>query len=240
MFEQIVDAIKKSVRPETVFLREKEYATREQLFLPPTEREVKTLNLSTLTGIVAFLNKDVDLLSAEQLFLHVEDSDQVDLYGFAPADGFGQRHRYLTSLFQGNKFPYGSWINQEQFILNLHTMFVRDMDDDLNELLETVSNVVASAEVESGDDGISQQVQTKKKVTVSRTTLKNPITLTPMRTFHEITQPSSPFAFRVRKREENEVEFCLAEADNSAWKREAKDAIATWLGVRTSGVAIIT
>lgn len=76
------------------------------------------------------------------------------------------------------------------------------------------------------DDGMTQTVQVQTGVvTVGDVSLKNPIPLTPLRTFYEVEQVTSPFILRF---DEN-AKAALYEGDGGAWRLYAVDSVVGWL-----------
>jgi len=55
--------------------------------------------------------------------------------------------------------------------------------------------------------------------------VKNPVTLTPYRTFREVAQPVSPFVLRFNE----DAQAALFTGDGSVWKLEAVGLIAEYL-----------
>src|SRR5690606_11961476 len=98
-----------------------------------------------------------------------------------------------------------------------------------------LGNVRTEASVGTSDDGVTQKVEVKAGISmVGMAEVPNPVTLAPYRTFHDVTQPESPFVLRVKM--EGERAFAaLFEADGGRWQQTAVQEIAAWLEKELKG-----
>ena len=94
----------------------------------------------------------------------------------------------------------------------------------LDELMD--GSMSREQSMRKSDDGMTQTVQVQTGVvTVGDVSLKNPVPLTPLRTFYEVDQVTSPFILRF---DEN-ARAALHEGDGGAWRLKAVTAFADWL-----------
>lgn len=194
------------------------------------------LPLSTLTGVKDYLVENLDNVTMEQVMLHVVDYRTVQIIG--PIDGdFRQRETLITAKAHECGFPFGKYIEREDFQVVLMASFMpTKMRDDV---LKYVTGIVQSAEVKTSDDGISQRVTARTGVArVAEVDLPNPVTLQPYRTFPEAQQPQSDFVFRVRQIE-GKIGVALFEADGGRWKLQAAINIKEWLVENIPGARVI-
>lgn len=194
------------------------------------------LSLSTLTGAKDYLVENLDNVTMEQVMLHVVDYRTVQIIG--PIDGdFRQRETLITAKAHECGFPFGKYIEREDFQVGLMASFMpTKMRDDV---LKYVTGIVQSAEVKTSDDGISQRVTARTGVArVAEVDLPNPVTLQPYRTFPEAQQPQSDFVFRVRQIE-GKIGVALFEADGGRWKLQAAINIKEWLVENIPGARVI-
>jgi len=196
----------------------------------------ESLPLSTLTGVMDYLVENLDNVTMGQVMLHVVDYRTVQIIG--PIDGdFRQRETLITAKAHECGFPFGKYIEREDFQVGLMASFMpTKMRDDV---LKYVTGIVQSAEVKTADDGISQRVTARTGVArVAEVDLPNPVTLQPYRTFPEAQQPESDFVFRVRQID-GKVGVALFEADGGRWKLQAALNIKEWLVGNITGARVI-
>ena len=77
----------------------------------------------------------------------------------------------------------------------------------------------------------------KNLVSVENTTMPNPVTLRPFRTFTEVEQPASRFVFRAQ--DKDGMHFMLVESDGGAWRSEAMANIKQFMQEAVSGLNVI-
>ena len=133
----------------------------------------EALSLSTLTGARDYLKENLDNVTMEQVMLHVVDFRTVQIIG--PINGdFRQRETLLTAKAHECGFPFGKYIEREDFQVGLMASFMpTKMRDDV---LKYVAGIVQSAEVKTSDDGISQRVTARTGVArVAEVDLPNPV-----------------------------------------------------------------
>lgn len=195
--------------------------------VPVKEPLPASLVVHTLSGIVDYLNKNIDVLNKEKLFIHVCNPVEVNLYAHFK-DGFCERAEYVRAIFDPPNIQGGQYVSVESFIIGLQAYFV----DNLNraKLLQVVGNVKGEQVQQFSDDGTTQAVTAKSGIaTVESVKVPNPVSLRPFRTFPEVAQPESLFVFRMKQQNGNPPACGLWEADNKQWKLEAIKNIAEWL-----------
>ncbi len=196
---------------------------REQLYMVKADQEppVKTLELSTLSGLIDYIKARPD--NTFNYLVHVEDFRSVSVYGELEKQ-FGRRKHYVTANADMIDFRFDSFYGQEEMIIKLQSQFVRD--DALLDVLKVVGNVSLNHNVEQKDDGYSQEVTARTGVArMANIDLPNPVTLVPRRTFPEIDQVSSQFVLRARQ----SGEFALFQADGNLWKVQTIHEIRDYL-----------
>jgi len=195
--------------------------------------EPKTLKVTTLTGIVEYLTKNVDGLDIKALIAQVEDFDHVVVWSRL-SQGFAQRHAYISASFHAPAIPFGQFLPVEALIIKLQANF--EDSGDRAAVLSYIGNVKEDNIRNTKDDGISQEMTVKTGIlAVEDIVLPNPVKLQPFRTFNEVAQPPSEFIFRAQKG----PAFALFEADNSAWKAEAMANIKEYLEQNVPNLQVI-
>ncbi|MEM6838830.1 MAG: hypothetical protein AAF609_18490 [Cyanobacteria bacterium P01_C01_bin.120] len=224
MLEPLIKAIQGAVVPEV--LHNGDYWSK-QVYLPPAEPEAEPIQISTLTGLVDYLKADIDAKTSD---MHIEVISPTAVQICNALTGrHRQRETFLVADcrdFIGNGFPFGQWLDTEQFVIALQSQFVQTEERD--QVIAIVGSIVDQNVRESSDDGMTQNVTTRAGIQRKEDTeVPNPITLKPYRTFPEIDQPESPFVLRLRR--DRGIQAALFEAGGGAWKCEAVRAIATYL-----------
>lgn len=196
------------------------------LVVPP--RDYHPLETRTLTGLVQAIKAKIDAVDQSEWLIHVKDHTKVELVGRV-TDDYGNRPMLVSAaLMDGEVFPFGRFLDREEFVIGLLSRFAPDTS--LDELIKQASTLTAERVEIAEDDGISQRATVKQGVTLKdKTTVKRRVLLKPYRTFREVAQPASEFVFRLRSQDGQVPTCALFEADGGAWKIEAATTIKTWL-----------
>lgn len=195
-----------------------------------------TLVVKTLTGLVDFIEINIDNLEPENLILHVRNFDHVILISKIH-NLFKYRENYLTAGFESSVFNYGYYHDLEEFIINVKTKFVNTFRVD--NLIKFVGNIKTEAVKKSIDDGVTQHVSASTGITtVSETEVPLYVKLSPFRTFSEIEQPESDFILRVKNGREG-IECALFQIENNSWENDAIKKISEYLSDKVGDIKII-
>lgn len=188
------------------------------------------LELSTLSALVGYVAANRDQLAQEQLVLHVQSPQVVELVGRLEGEQLQRRVYARATCFDlGDGFLDG-FLSQMQFNVGLLTRFA-DVGprDDRAALLQLSTRIKDEQSTEFADDGRTQNVTLKRGVhLVEQANLPNPQQLTPYRTFREVDQVTSPFVWRVQVAQGLPTLglFC---ADGGAWQLDAVARVKEWL-----------
>lgn len=188
-----------------------------------------TMELSTLTGLVDFIDRNPDALDPARDFIHVEGPRSVAIVSGIQGPR-NQRFTYARTAIEMKRFPFDQYLEPEAFVIALNTMFVES--EDLTKVVQLAGNVTNERSVTVQDDGITQEVGQRRGIALrDKAEIVNPFSLNPFRTFREINQPGSPFILRMKGGGDGgpPVVCALFEADGGEWELEAIDEIATWL-----------
>ena len=190
------------------------------------------LGLTTLDGIIDYLNCNPDLLELGFLFIHVKSPTLVELCG-ALTNQWNQRARYLEASPVLPQHRFGSAMTSEQFSIYVQSRFVAT--EKRADLLKVAGNVRQDATVTVADDGTSQNTTARTGVAkVENVQLPNPVELQPFVTFPEVEQPIRQFVFRMREG----PEFSLYEADEGSWQAGTIQTISDYLETALSNNGI--
>lgn len=236
--DKLIQAVQDSVKTEIINTEGRDFSTRTIHPIPqPRDAEVAQLEVNTLSGIVDYLNANVDKLNPESLVLHIVSHDQV-LVRSAIFGKNKQREVYVRASWKtlfGDTFKFDKYVEVEDFIIGLKTLFVAT--DGVDGIVSIVGNLQQAESRTNADDGFSQTVMRQKGVTgVVRTEIKNPVELQPYRTFREVPQPTSPFILRLQGTDGDSPDAALFEADGGKWKLDAINSIKTYF--KSAGVEI--
>lgn len=240
MLEPLIKAIQDAVKPEVVHQGEDAIYYSKPLYLQPPSPTVDPIELRTLTGLVDYLKSGLDADYQSPLTVHVASETQVEI--IEAVEGLHlQRNTWAIadcSPITENAYPFGKYIDTEQFIIKIKSCFIQD--EDTARLVEVVGNLVSETAIAVGDDGISQSVEVRSGVRrSSNETLPNLIGLCPYRTFQEVEQPESLYVFRIKKDDKGNIFAALFEAGGQSWKLDAMKSIKTWLEGNLEGYALI-
>ena len=93
-------------------------------------------------------------------------------------------------------------------------------------VLKLAGSVRKEQSMQTADDGTSQKVTINTGVaTASNVIVRNPVVLTPFRSFREVEQPESPFILRFNE----DAQVALFTGDGSAWTLTAVARIKDYL-----------
>jgi len=202
-----------------------------------------TLTVSTLAGFCDFINRGVDELPKGGFMVHIEDYKTVSLIS-----GIEGERKERAKLLQARlsedlkRFEAGRWMPQEAFLIELHSIFERGNQDDLEYVSSYISHIVSGTNFNTEDDGISQTVAVTRGasgVLKSKEALKPIVKLAPYRTFRDVRQPESEFLLRVRLDAKEETQVALFEADGGIWTYKAVDGIKAFIAGRVPDIPII-
>lgn len=136
-------------------------------------------------------------------------------------------------------FPFGSRLSQEDFIIKLMTMFVKNYERD--ELIKLVGAVRAEKVQTSEDDGISQVAQVKQGVVLTEDRrVENIWLLQPYKTFPEVTQPTVRHMLRLHQRGDELPQFALYDCDGGRWRVDATLEVRKYLQEQLADFSFVT
>ena len=178
---------------------------------------------NTLTALVDYIGSCAAEFRGDML-VHIVSPTKVRL--MSTLDAERKREVLFETAANVSAFSFGSWYDQEQFMIALQANFEPSTDLDL--VMKVAGNVERKNEQSFSDDGRSQVVTMQVGVASKADALvPNPVRLILYRTFQEVVQPESSFVFRVGNG--GDPEFKIVEAEGGIWKNEAIRNIKTYL-----------
>lgn len=243
VLEYLFDRLK-NVNPVTHMVGDQPYAVKADGTLGAPVRELvpqftkPTLEVSTLTGLVAAYKANLDVFSPEKVALHITGVRTVSLIALQ-ADEFGHRHIYVTA---GHKqecpFVFGNYYTPEDFLIAFRSSFF--FNDNAVKIQRLTSTLTSENSVSVSDDGMSQVV-TVKDGTVTRSAVELPpeIPLIPWRTFREANPVESKFMIRMKSVKDSLPMVALFEID-AKWRNDTIQSVAHYLKRELPNAIIIT
>lgn len=236
MDKQAIEKIEELVdeRNEIVKIDGAHYSRQKLVHIDPErENEIacNTLRVSTLTGLVDFIEDPKNAELVKDAFIHVKSYNEVLLKSHLKY----KRKIYeliVEALYDGT-YPDNYDTTPEQMIIYLQTKFLPTSDQ--GRLVKILSNFKVEYSIENDDDGVTQIIEQKSGVHLKQKEKVDPIAiLKPYRTFMEIEQPLSEFLFRIRK-DNHGVSANLYLTDGGIWKQEAILRIKEYLSGKLQG-----
>lgn len=205
---------------------------------------VVPLQITTLTGLCDYLKGAEDGFEKSKIMIVIKNERNVYVVSSLNRPT-KTRDEYVNTTMPGDydKFPFNQFLDHEDFIIKLKSLFVET--DDQQTILKYVSSLTVKGSVETLDDGISQSATVKRGISgaiLENRTAPSIVKLAPYRTFREIVQPVSQFLFRMRTpRGENSTPECaLFEADGGGWRHEAIKCIKQYLMENVPQITILS
>lgn len=180
----------------------------------------------SLDGLIDFIKEDVDgfFKDPSRKFL-VRVTSPAEVQVISPITGYWMERCVVAqceAVVPDN--DYSRFRDPEKFQIMVQTCF--EDSENRAKVLLLAGNLSKEQNMTTADDGVSQKVTINSGVaTKADVIVKNPVTLTPYRTFREVDQPESPFVIRVNEN----AEVALFTGDGSVWKLEAVSRIAEYL-----------
>ena len=184
--------------------------------LKKTESEhlIPGFRTNSLKSIADYIEQNFDK-NENGFVIHVVDYETVRLKSNVLGEE-NQREQLVEAEAKNPEFRFGTFYDQENFIISLMTKFQSTEGSEY--CLAIASGIVDGEEAKLIDNGMSQNVVMKSGIaSVSNEEVNPYVSLQPFRTFREIKQPESIFLLRLRKG----AQLAVYEADGGEWKQEA-------------------
>lgn len=186
--------------------------------------KAEPISTYTLAGLTDYIRAEVDEM-AEKMVVQVESPLEVRL--FSKLDGERARETLVIARGRVPDFPFGRYMDNEEFLIALQSKFLPSADRDL--LLKFAGTTETGTVASYGDDGVTQKATVRKGIAgKADCAVPNPVHLFPYRTFVEVEQPGSAFIFRMRDNSAG-IQCAIFEADGGAWRNMAMDSIKEYL-----------
>lgn len=193
---------------------------------PEKERQPECFRAFSLNGLVDYIKTDVDGMFGDTERRHIVRVTGVGVVEvITPVTGY-YKERTIVAKCEAlvPQIPFDRYMDAEDFQIMVQTRF--QPCDNRALVLKLSGSLRNEQSMQTADDGVSQKVTINKGVaTAADVTVKNPVELTPLRTFYEVEQPTSPFVLRF----DESAQVALFEGDGGAWKLKAVQNIKEWL-----------
>lgn len=201
-------------------------------FTEQDEPTAQPVAFFTLQGLIDYIKTDVDGIFGDKdkrYIVRVANETRVDVLS-KPLGYYKDRATVAYCKAPVPEIRFNCHMETEKFQTMLQTCF--EESENRNTVLTLAGSVHREQSLRKSDDGMKQTVTIKDGVsTFADITFKNPVTLTPLRTFHEVKQPSSPFVLRF----DEEGRPALFDGDGGAWKLKAVTNVVEWLRAQLDG-----
>lgn len=194
----------------------------------------KAIEMCTLTSLVDYIKGNIDSMS-DKMIIQVVDPETVVLFSQLNEERY--REKMVVVKARIPDFRFDTYMDQENFCINLQSKFIDDPDTDRALILKFAGTMEAGTIAEYGDDGVTQKATVKTGIASKGDAIvPNPVKLRPYRTFLEVEQPASEFIFRVKQNKYDGISCAIFEADGGAWKIAATSSIKDYLQFELSGL----
>jgi len=206
------------------------------------QKEHEIMILNSLTGLIEFIkiceSNDHKFINKKESLIRITHYNEIILSSKKYNDNLSFETFVGCHSFKDCQFPFGKFISQEDFAIKLMTFF--DNNKAKEDLLSIISCVQSDHLIISEDDGISQEVTTKRGISF-KDDVKLPLylKLLPFRTFPELQTIDEIFILRLRKAGSGEIEFALFETGSLTWQLELMKNIHEYLLTRLEDWDII-
>lgn len=201
------------------------------------------MNVSTLSGFADFITANIDRITLTDVAAMVRGPEKVSLVSKLQGEKL-DRATYITASVDSSlkQFQFEKYIETEQFIVTLRSMF--EQSKDLDKIISYVSKIKGGESFSLEDDGVSQVASSSKGVSgalTEKATAPAIVRLRPFRTFRDIEQVESEFLFRMKliNTDDKIVGCALFEADGGRWRNQATLAIRDYIKEALPGLAVI-
>lgn len=238
-YQEQIEALK---RPEVFDVDGVKYISyghsyeRVKPVLPDKLVKPEVFSTFSLDGLIDYIVSDVDGVFADPERRHiVRVTSPTKVEVISPVTGYWHE-RVVVARCDAvvPEIDIAEYMEIEDFQVMLQTCF----EDSANRavVLKLAGSLRKEQTMQTADDGVSQRVTVNAGVaTAADVTVKNPVTLTPFRTFHEVEQPESPFVLRF----DDEARAALFTGDGSAWKLEAVARVREYLCASLAGKNVV-
>lgn len=194
----------------------------------------KAIEMCTLTSLVDYIKGNIDSMS-DKMIIQVVAPETVVLFSQLNEERY--REKMVVVKARIPDFRFDTYMDQENFCINLQSKFIDDPDTDRALILKFAGTMEAGTIAEYGDDGVTQKATVKTGIaSKGEAIVPNPVKLRPYRTFLEVEQPASEFIFRVKQNKYDGISCAIFEADGGAWKIAATSSIKDYLQFELSGL----
>ncbi len=223
MLKSFVDYLVKLGEGKTITTKEingETYAVESLVRIPPHVDRPRRLQVNGLDSIAKLVHHELDMAENRPVYIRVVSPREVEV--FTTLDSYMERDHLYDAECDAPLFS-GGWMEQENAIIKLRSMFIPNEGTDY--LLDLLSRICKDDSVSSDDNGVSQTVTARQGISLKHfEAVRSRVALRPYRTFTEVEQPESEFILRL----DDEGRVGLIEADGGAWKMTAKASIAAY------------
>lgn len=226
--EGIEKLISIAIPGQVVEINNQQFWAQGEKFHQVSSKKIDALTISDLDALFDYVGQVEMFSEGFSPFIFVSSFDRVQIKTFLNQQK--ERVTLLDIIYSSFNFPSSSYLPIEDFLVKIQSNFVQDKN--LLELMKFLSGIADVAETQVDDNGITQTVKVKAGIVkVGETTIKNPVTLKPCRTFSQIDQPSINYILRLKKIGSGEIGAALFDETSPAWQVETVKKIKEYIAV---------
>ena len=200
--------------------------------LPDRIVKPETFTTFSLDGLIDYIKSDVDCNFDNRDRRHiVRVTSPTKVEVISPVTGYWLERVVVAQCSAVvPEITFGRYMDTDDFQIMVQTCF--EDSENRAKVLLLAGSVRKEQSMQTADDGTSQKVTINTGVaTAADVIVKNPVILTPFRTFREVEQPESPFILRF----DEDARAALFTGDGSAWKLAAVARISEYLKANLAG-----
>lgn len=203
--------------------------------LPDRIINAETFETFSLDGLIEYIKADPEhLFGNEKIRNIVQVVSPTKVQVISPQTGYWREREIIARCSAViPEIYFGRYMDTDDFQIMVQTCF--EDSENRAKVLLLAGSVKKEQNMQTADDGVSQRVTINAGVsTAADVIVRNPVELTPYRTFHEVIQPTSPFVIRFN----DDARVALFTGDGSKWKLEAVEAIREYLKAHLAGLNV--
>lgn len=241
MITEAIEKIMSLEKIDMVTIRDQNYVKAKDgitRLKKPEDHAIKPLVFHTLSGLVDYLDCEIDPLERHKLIFQVQDYNLVYLLGNLQPHNENNRFVFATAQCIKNTFKFNQWHLVEEFIISMQTSFEPSVQTEA--IINLVGKIVSEHVKTTEDNGFAQTVQIRTGLTTkAEVQVQNPVSVHPWRTFTEIDQPETLAVLRFRKVKDDQLQVALFDSACEWWRRYAIMSIKHWLVDKVGSVPVL-
>jgi len=184
------------IDPQEFTFQGRTFVTNSERCREISQRDYPKVEISTLKGAVDSIVAIGAGTDYSDMMVVVESSRVVSVVSRIVGDA-RIRDTFVEAVADTHRMPT-CHLNQEDFIIAINTCF--EPDETTETLIKIIGSLKQESSVQQDDDGMSSKVLVRDGIiSNAEVTLKNPVTLTPRASFHDVDNIEREYILRIHK-----------------------------------------